>query len=96
MGGGGVPSGGVYVIHGRSGDLPYIVTHINSRYDLFVNGKRIQSRWYNPQGKAIRNRDYIHGNGGNNHFFPHDHNWSWGKNSPRDKEALPPDYEKFY
>ena len=96
MGGGGAPSGGVYVVYGRSGDLPHIDAKPNARYDLYENGVRIQSRWYDYSGKASRNRDYDHGNGRNNHFFPHDHNWSWSKNSPRDKETLPPDYENFY
>ena len=68
MGGGGAQCGGVYVVYGRSGDLETI-DKPNSRVDLYVNDKRIQSRCYNYRGQASRNRDYDHENGRNNHFF---------------------------
>ena len=44
MGAGGIPSGGVIIVHGKRGDLPIVTSHINSRYDLYVDGIRVQSR----------------------------------------------------
>jgi hypothetical protein len=58
----------------------------NSRTDLYKQGKRHQSRWYDSKGNAIRNRDYIHGGKMN---FPHDHQWT---NGTRGKDHLPPDW----
>ena len=33
----------------------------NSRSDRYRNGIKVQSRWYDLNGKAVRNRDYKHG-----------------------------------
>ena len=55
MGGGGVPSGGVTPVYGRRGDLPKSGKP-NSRADLYVDGKKVQSRWYDHEGRVIRNR----------------------------------------
>lgn len=96
MGGGGVPSGGVYIVNGRSGDLPTQVVKLNSRYDLYVNGVRIQSRWFDHEGKAARNRDYLHNDSMKSHFFPHDHKWTWVAGRPqRKRDGLNPDYSYF-
>ena len=94
MGGGGVPSGGVTIMNGRHGGLPK-TGKANSRADLYVNGKRKQSRWYDHNGKAIRNRDYFHQDGDHTHTFPHDHPWDWSKRSPRSPNGISPDYENY-
>ena len=50
MGGGGVPSGGVAVIHGKRGDLDTEYTP-NSRQDLYVNGKKFKAGGLIIKGK---------------------------------------------
>ena len=96
MGSGGVPSGGTYNFYGRVGSLSR-TGKPNSRVDLFQNGEKIQSRWYNAEGKAKRNRDFKHGDGSNTHTFPHDHNWTWdGEKGQREKTPLVPDYDNFF
>lgn len=96
MGAGGVPNRTIVRVDGRSGSLPTKVIKPNSRYDLYVNGLKIQSRWFDKEGKVVRNRDYYHQNSHNNHKFPHDHNWIWKDSQPvRIKEALEPDYKNF-
>lgn len=54
MGAGGVPNRTVEIIYGRSGDLATQVSKPNSRYDLISNGKRIQSRRYDAEGKVVQ------------------------------------------
>ena len=96
MGGGGVPSGGVTIVNGRHGDLPKSGKP-NSRADLYLNGKKVQSRWFDHEGKVIRNRDYDHQDAHNNHEFPHDHNWIWINGIPkRGKEGLHPDRINYF
>lgn len=96
MGSGGVPSRSVIVVNGRHGDLPTRGAKPNSRYDLYVYGQKIQSRWFNSEGKAVRNRDYSHQNAHANHNFPHDHNWIWERGiARRIKDNLKPDYQNF-
>ncbi len=96
MGAGGVPNRAIELISGRHGDLPTRDAKPNSRYDLYENGEKIQSRWFDDEGKVVRNRDYKHQNSHDNHFFPHDHKWNWINDQPiRDKNALEPDYEHF-
>lgn len=96
MGAGGVPNRTIERIDGRSGDLPIKGAKPNSRYDLYVNGEKIQSRWFDSEGKVIRNRDFYHQNAQKNHKFPHDHNWVWVKEkAERIRENLIPDYDLF-
>ena len=96
MGAGGVPNRTIERVDGRFGDLPSRGAKSNSRYDLYVNGERVQSRWFDNLGRVIRNRDYKHQDAHNNHFFPHDHQWDWGKGYPnRNPENLEPDYGKY-
>ena len=96
MGGGGVPSGGVAIMNGRHGGLPK-TGKANSRADLYVNGKKVQSRWFDHEGKVILNRDYDHQDAHNNHKFPHDHNWIWINGIPkRGKEGLRPDHINYF
>lgn len=96
MGSGGVPNRTIVRVDGRSGDLPTSGVKPNSRYDLYVNGRKIQSRWYDGQGKVVRNRDYFHQDKGN-HVFPHDHKWEWFGNTPhRDDYFIDPDYNNYY
>ncbi len=72
MGAGGIPSGGVSKRYGRVGSLPRFGVKPNSRIDLYnASGVRIQSRWYDHNGIAFRNRDY-----GETKFGVHDHLWS--------------------
>ena len=89
MGSGGVPSGGVAIFNDRrlsSTGKPM------SRSDRYKNGKKVQSRWYDAFGRAIRDRDYSHQNGDKSHEFPHDHFWKWENGiGVRGKVALPPD-----
>ena len=51
------------------------------------DGTPKQKRWYGPDGKAKRDRDYNHGG---DWPFPHDHEWNNGK---RGEEHLPPSPE---
>jgi len=44
------------------------------------DGTPKQDRWYGPDGRPILDRDYNHG--GNNHEFPHDHDWVDGERVP--------------
>ncbi len=69
MGAGGIPNRGVERVDGRSSDLPVRGAKPNSRYDLYSNDVRIQSRWFDSKGNVVRNRDYIHQNSKNDHFF---------------------------
>ena len=95
MGGGGVPSGGVTIKYGKRGDLDTEFTP-NSRQDLYVNGKKVQSRWFDYKGKVIRNRDYDHQDAHHTHIFPHDHDWVWKDNRPiRDTQLVDPDFIRY-
>lgn len=96
MGAGGVPNRTIKRIDGRRGDLPTKDAKPNSRYDLYVNGQKIQSRWFDKNGNVVRNRDFEHQDPHNNHFFPHDHNWTWNNGHPdRSKDLLIPDYTLY-
>ena len=96
MGAGGLPNRTIVRVEGRRGVLPTSGAKPNSRYDLYVNGEKVQSRWFDENGNVVRNRDYGHQDAHNNHTFPHDHNWNWDKGYPaRNPENLEPDYEKF-
>lgn len=97
MGAGGIPNRGVERVDGRSGDLPVRGAKPNSRYDLYSNDVRIQSRWFDSKGNVVRNRDYIHQNSKNDHFFPHDHVWDWSNGyAKRNKKLLEPDYTNYF
>lgn len=95
MGAGGVPSGGVIIVKNQN-RLPSKVEHINSRYDLYVGGRRKQSRWYDANGIVVRNRDYFHSDPKGNHKFPHDHGWTMINGEPmRISTNLQPDYVHY-
>ena len=97
MGAGGVPNRTTVRIDGRHGGLPSRGAKPNSRYDLYVNGRKEQSRWFDKNGLVIRNRDYFHQDPYGTHFFPHDHTWKWINNEAiRNKNQLNPDYINFY
>lgn len=86
MGSGGVPNRGIEESYERS--LP--ATHKpNARLDRYKDGQKVQSRWYDKNGMAERNRDYKHGG---KYPFPHDHVW---QNGSRGQEHLPPDYINY-
>lgn len=82
MGGGGEMSGGTYVVNGRYGDFPVRNAKPNSRYDLYVNGVLVQSRFFDYEGKATYNKDYHHQDSHSNHEFPHTHSWTWKNGIP--------------
>ena len=87
MGSGGVPSGGVVITNARSLDKR---GKSNSRVDRYKNGVKVQSRWYDAHGRALRDRDYVHGG---NVTFPHDHVWDWSSGvGIRGNEHLAPNY----
>ena len=99
MGAGGASSGGTYVkrVDGRFGDLDTHVATPNARYDLYIRGKKVQSRWYDYNGNAVRNRDYYHQDAHHNHTFPHDHIWGLVNNNwQRIEENLDPDYINYH
>lgn len=50
MGAVGVPNRAVENVYGRRGDLPTHVSKPNSRYDLYVDDVRVQSRWFDEKG----------------------------------------------
>jgi len=55
----------------------------NSSTDLLnPDGTVKQRRYYGPDGKAEKDIDFNHTDDGT-HEFPHDHNWNWDKNPPR-------------
>ena len=91
MGAGGVTNHGTYDIEARKLEPIY---KPNSKVNRYENGEKKQSRWYGPDGKAVRNRDYSHTSNGKVPF-PHDHAWNWNNPMPRGKEHLEPDYENF-
>ena len=96
MGAGGVPNRTIVRVDGRNGALPIREAKPNSRYDLYRDGEKIQSRWFDSEGNVTRNRDYKHQNTLHNHFFPHDHDWEWKNGKPkRDRTSLEPDYDRF-
>lgn len=92
MGSGGVPNRGIEISYERSLKP---TGKPNTRIDRYKNGKLVQSRWYDKDGKAERNRDYEHQDAHNNHTFPHDHTWDWSKDPPSNPEPLSPDYGKY-
>lgn len=93
MGAGGRQNRGKGVSYERNLKL---IDKQNYRVDRYKNGEKVQSRWYDESGKAIRNRDYIHQNSLNNHSFPHDHTWSWeGDKASRGTTPLSPDYINY-
>ena len=92
MGGGGATSGGTYVIVRVEGNHLDKFGKPNSRYDVYLNGKKHRSRWYDHEGKAIRNRDYSH-QAKEGTPFPHDHPWDWssGDGDRYEGHDIPPD-----
>ncbi|MBQ9790544.1 MAG: hypothetical protein IJW24_03015 [Clostridia bacterium] len=94
MGSGGVTNRGVEIVYERSLRMK---GKPNSRSDRYKNGKRVQSRWYDKDGNAERNRDYEHQDSNHTHFFPHDHDWNWDDGiGHRGKDQLNPDYENYF
>ena len=91
MGAGGVPNRGVDILYDSRLDP---MGKPNSRLDRYnKDGKKVQSRWYDNNGRAIRNRDYSHSGKGP---FPHDHDWTWdGENGHRGEDHLPPNYDVY-
>lgn len=94
MGSGGVPNRTIEVSYERRLKL---TAKPNTRVDRYSrrDGKILQSRWYDKNGKAERNRDYTTNNG--KEKVPHDHTWDWSSNNgSRGREHLEPDYENYY
>jgi hypothetical protein len=56
----------------------------NSSTDLFRDNQLVQRRYYDENGRALRDIDFSHSNGDSSHTFPHTHDWTWeGNNSTR-------------
>jgi len=94
MGSGGVPNRTVEISYERSLEP---TGKPNTRVDRYSkrDGKKLQSRWYDKNGKAERNRDYSSNNGSADN--PHDHIWDWSKGyGERGREHLAPDYDNYY
>ncbi len=50
----------------------------NSKATLYKNGKKVQERTYDSEGRAQKDIDYTdHGNPTNHPDVPHEHNWDW-------------------
>lgn len=91
MGAGGVPNRGNEISNERSLSP---IGKPNSKIDRYKNGIKVQTRWYGKDGKAVRNRDFIHQNSNGTHFFPHDHIWTWnGDKGERNHNLLTPKYD---
>lgn len=94
MGAGGVPNRTVEVSYERRLEP---TGKPNTRVDRHSprDGKKLQSRWYDKNGHAIRNRDYTSNNGKTD--IPHDHVWDWSKGKgERGETHLEPDYDNYY
>ena len=83
------PSGGINkTIYGPvRGNIEKKQDTPNSRTDYYdeITGEILQQRWYGPDGMAIWDIDWKHGDSNNSHTFPHDHPWDWTKKNPRQK-----------
>lgn len=76
FGGRGLGSGGVF----KGTTKPDTTGVPNSKYKYYKNGKKIQERWFDKDGKVIKDRDYTnHGNSKLHPKVPHDHDWINGK-----------------
>lgn len=90
MGAGGVPNRGVEITEANSLEK---TGHPNSKVLRYKNGKLKQARWYDNEGRAIRNRDYAHSG---TMDFPHDHDWDCSSGEAiRGEEHLQPDYKNY-
>lgn len=67
----------------RSGALPKTSTPMSSK-DLYVKGELWQRRYYDAEGKCIKDIDFMHG-GKDTHVFPHEHFWTWKDNGKLDR-----------
>lgn len=59
----------------------------NSSMDLYdkETGELLQRRFFDENGRAIKDIDYKHNDPHNTHTFPHEHYWDWTNGgSPRD------------
>ena len=50
-----------------------------------------QERYYGPDGRATKDRDYGHANYHPNLPSPHEHDWTWNGNTPSRGPARAPD-----
>lgn len=89
------PSGGIKKVFGpyRS-NIKLIEDTPNSRTDYYDEdtGKLLQQRWYGPDGQAIWDRDWDHGNK-HKHKYPHDHYWNYSNGKAERPEYKGPDGE---
>jgi len=77
------PTKKIFGKYGRN--IPQIRGTPNSRTDMYddVTGKLLQQRWFGPDGWALLDRDWEHGDNKKSHFFPHDQRWDYSKKEPR-------------
>ncbi len=90
------PSGGIKSVYGPARkNIRERTSDFNSRIDYYdeKTGELLQQRWFGPNGYAIWDRDWKHGDAHHNHFFPHDHSWDWSKKVPRDKKFQKPNQD---
>ena len=93
-----MPSGGVKSVVGVVGQNigPIKDQPPNSRIDMYDEwGNLIQQRWFGPDGRAIRDRDWQHW-GKNSHVFPHDHIWDWSKSLEHPGRSKPVDVDESF
>lgn len=71
-------------INGRSGDLS-TKSEPNSSNDLYVDGELYQRRFFDENGRVIKDIDFKHGEKPGSHEFPHEHFWEWIDDIPQRK-----------
>jgi RHS repeat-associated protein len=79
-------SDGDFKINKKTGRVGSLSTkgEANSVTELYDNnGKLLQKRYYDSNGKVYKDIDFSHGNSDGTHTFPHEHNWDWSKKNPR-------------
>jgi len=57
---------------------------VGRQYD--DDGNLVRERYYGPDGRSVKDKDYKHGG---QHEFPHEHDWDWSKNPPRQPAKSP-------
>lgn len=71
-------------------NLPVIGKPNSVEVQYGENGKIARKRYYGPDGKAVKDEDYIEHGG---HKTPHDHEWDWNKPS-KDRRGDPKQHEE--
>ena len=66
----------------------------NSKTEAYdeLTDELLQERWYGPDGRVIKNRDWRHSDTKNTHEFPHDHDWTWIDGKAKRSKGKKPDW----